>query len=138
MNSASLHRALYTRLSNATGVGSVVTAIYGRKAPQPAEPEDSSAFPYITLGPHTMRPFDTDDDDGQSVLANVHIWDRYSSELARGALTDAVYDALHKYDLPVTGANLLDCLFTTSNSFDDPDGKTVHTIMQFRVTYTEI
>ena len=137
MNSANLHRALYTRLTGATGLSGVITGVYAH-VPQPDNAGDVAAFPYITLGPHTRSPFDTDDDDGQSVRVNVHLWDRYSSELTRSAVRDAIYDALHKYDLAVTGADLLDCLFVNETGFPDPDGKTFHTVMGFRVTYTGI
>lgn len=137
MNSAGLHQALYSRLANVTAVSSKVIGIYS-EVPQAAQSEDDAAFPFITLGPHVFRPFDTDDDDGQQVAVQVHIWDRYTSELTRGALRDAVYDALHKFDLSISGANTVDCLFETANGFDDPDGKTHHIVMQFRVTYDSI
>lgn len=137
MNSANLHRALYTRLTGATGLSGVINGVYAHVA-QPDDAGVAADFPYITLGPHSRLPFDTDNDDGQQVSVNVHLWDRYSSELSRSALRDAIYDALHKYDLPITSADLLDCLFTNETGSPDPDGETYHTTMTFRVTYTGI
>lgn len=137
MNSVALHQAIYTRLAGFTALTSQVVGVYS-KVPQPDQAEDDAAFPFVTIGPHTRRPFDTDDDDGQQVTAAIHVWDRFTSELSRAAVRDAVYDALHKYDLPISGADTLDCLFINEGGFEDPDGKTFHSILQFRVTYTGI
>lgn len=137
MNSTNLHQAIYTRLAGYTALTSKVVGIYSQ-VPQPDDAQLDSAFPYVTLGPYFHTPFDTDDDDGQRVAAQIHIWDRSTTELTRAAIQDAIYDALHKFDLVISGANTIDCLFESAVKMYDPDGKTSHSVLTFRITYNGI
>lgn len=133
MNTVELQQALFTRLT--AEVGGSVVGIY-TDPPQATESEDDSAFPYITIGPFNGAPDDTKDDDGFQILADIHIWARSNSALTWRAIGDAVYDALQKFDaLSVTGANVIDCRFDSSTNFDDPDGRTKHYVLTFRVHY---
>lgn len=136
MNIQQLQKALYDRLSGVSAVSSAVVGIY-TKAPQNAESEDDTAFPYITLGPFIAGAYDTKDDNGGNVLCDVHIWSRSQSSLFWRGIGDAVYDALQKYDaLSVTGANVIDCRFDDAIDYADPtDGRTWHYVLTFRVTY---
>lgn len=135
MKTAALQQALYDRLSGFTALTDLVEAIYTR-VPQASESEDDSVYPFVTIGPFNVTPFDTKIDNGGTVVVQVHIWSRGNSDLAWRAIEEQVYNALHKYtDLAVTGANLIDCLFESSTDTDDPDGLTTHVIMSFRVTY---
>ncbi len=132
MNLAEVQQALHARLT--AQVGAQVTGVYTR-APDPQDAAKSSGYPYITLGPLVAGPNDTKTNTGGTVAAQVHIWARTRSALSWRRLHDETYEALHRYDLPVTGANVIDCLFENSNDLPDPDGKTTHVVMQFRVTY---
>jgi hypothetical protein len=139
MNSAALQTAIVTRLGAYAAFSSKVQAIYSESGvPQGADASDDSAFPYAVVGPFFQSPWDTDDTDGQSVRAQVHIYSRGKSDLVWRAICDAAYDALHKHDLVISGANTVDCLFIQQTSFSDPDGKTQRAVMEFRVTYDSI
>jgi len=130
-----LRQALYSRVD--AQVGASVVAVYA-KVPQAAQSEDNSAFPYITIGAFTASPFDTDDESGVTVLADVSVWSRDTSVLATSDIVSAVYAALHKHDLSITGANTVDCLFNSMNELDDPDGLTTQDVLTFRITYDAI
>lgn len=133
MNLKELQQGLYTRLN--TQVGSSFTGIY-TDVPQAEDSEADSAFPFITIGPFAASNDDTKDDNGAEVLAQVHIWSRSTSALVWRGLHDAVYDALQDYrSLSVTGANIVNVLFEDSDDIADPDGKTTHIVMRFRITY---
>ena len=135
MKVAAVQQAIYDRLSTYSPVSDAVTGIY-TDVPQAAESEDSSVFPYITIGPVAVTPDDTKSDDGAQTLVDVHIWIRSTSALTWRAIADDIYDALQKYDaLAVAGVNVIDCRFDSSAEFDDPDGKTRHQVSTFRVTY---
>lgn len=128
-----LQKAIYARL--ASQVSGSFVGIY-TDVPQPDDSELDSAFPYLTIGPVAVSNIDTKSDDGISALAQVHVWHRTNSTLAVRALYNGVYAALQDYRaLAVTGANVVNCLFEGADEFDDPDGKTKHGVMRFRVDY---
>lgn len=134
MKTEALQQAIYDRLNGVTEITDAVTGIY-TKVPQAAQSEDGSAFPFVTIGPFTPTPWNTDDTKGVTVLADVGVWSRSNSDLARRSISDDVYDALDRYQLSITGANTVDCLFENMVELDDPDGVTTHSILTFRITY---
>lgn len=139
MNLANLQQSVFTRLSNFTALTSQLAGqgVYARK-PQDVNAESTTPFPYVTFSFPSGLPFDTDSKDGAEVILQVHVWSRSQSMLVHQAIMDSIYDALHKFQLVISGANTVDCLFTTSQFMDDPDGVTTHGIMEFRVTYDGI
>lgn len=135
MRTPELQQAIYDRLTGYFPLMSKIVGVYTR-VPQATEPEDDSAFPYVTIGPFNVSPFDTKLDNGAEVVAQVHIWSRGNSDLAWREIEQAIYNALHKYrPLAVASANVIDCLFESSTDTDDPDGLTTHVVMSFRITY---
>lgn len=141
MNLGPVYQSMFNRLSGfadltsrlANGAGSVYTRV-----PQPDRPGDSSLFPYVVIESTNIQPWDTDDEDGVQALMSVHVYSRSQSVLEISNIGTAVYDALHKYQLVITGANTVDCLFDNSTQFEDPDTKTVHRVIDFLVTYDGI
>lgn len=132
MNLAELQQAVWTRLDDQ--VGGSYAGIW-HDAPQADEPEDESVFPYLTLGPYMASEYDDKEQTGGNVLFQVHIWMRIHDNLARAGLHDAIHDALHRYGITITGTDYTNLIFEDSEDFADPDGKTRHIVMRFRVTY---
>lgn len=132
MNIAELQQALWTRLNSQLS-GSFV-GIY-HDVPQADESEDDAAYPFLTLGPYFATPFDDKGQQGGDVLFQAHIWTRTHDNLARAALRDGVYDALHRYGITITGTDYTNLIFESSDDLADSDGKTRHIVMRFRVTY---
>lgn len=139
MNLAGLQQAVFTRLSNYTALTSLLSGqgIYARK-PQDDASESTTPFPYVTFDFPSVLPWDTDNINGAEAVLRVHVWSRSQSALVGQAIMDAAYDALHKFQITISGANTMDCLFLRSQSMDDPDGVTTHGILDFRITYDGI
>lgn len=143
MNTQQLLSAIVARLSAVsavtTGLGTVpggyqTHAIY-TDVPQDAQSEDAARFPYISVSLATGSPNDTKDDNGGEVLVDVHLWTRGKSTSERMAKADAIYDALQLHSLSVSGANVIECRFDSSQDLKDPDGLTAHVVLTWRVLY---
>lgn len=139
MNEANLLQAVFTRATNFTALTSKLgnNGVLSR-VPQPDEPEDDADFPYVVITIVDVRPWDTDDNDGGRAIVQLSVFYRGGSPKALAAIADEVYNAFHKYQLSIPGANTVDCLFRNRVTFDDPDGKTMQTAMDFVVTYDSI
>lgn len=132
MKSSGILQAFYTRLSAQLSGVSVYTTV-----PQNVASEVETPFPFVHIGDIDTRPFDTDDTTGEIAVVQVHIYSRSKSQYERLGLAADVKAALNRYDLPVTGANVIDCLFDHYTEMNDPDGVTSHGILFFRVTYQD-
>lgn len=139
MNSAALQQAVYDRLDGFAALTTLLgTAGIRTRVTQPAEPEDTAPFPYVTFELPSITPFDTKTDNGGRAIIRCHVWSRSQSELTRRAVEDQLYAALHLYDLPISGVSTMICRFDTKTEFDDPDGVTNHGIVDFVCVYDEI
>lgn len=121
MNSWALQQAIYTRLSDQLSV-----EVYDHV------PQDA-AYPYVTIGEGTESEWDTDDSLGIDATINIHVWSRYRGRKEVKQLQDQIYAALHRYDLPVSGADTVLVNFEFADSFVDPDGLTRHGVQRFRI-----
>jgi len=137
MNSVALQQAIYTRLAGFTALTSKVSGIYS-DVPSPDDAADNSAFPYVMFNFPSIQPMDTKDSDGGNAVVHIHTFARGGSDLPRRAIEDAIYDALHKHDLAISGANTIAVRFETKTEMDDPDGVTKHSVQTFRITYDDI
>jgi hypothetical protein len=138
--------AIVARLGAVTAItdalGSVPSAyqthaIY-TNAPQSDDSEDAAAFPYITVTGVNVAAYDTKTDTGAEQVIDVHIWYRGHTLAVPLGIADDVHSALHRHDLAVTGANVINCLFDGGNEMMDPDGITMHVVRSFRVTYFDL
>lgn len=127
-----LQQSIYDRLSSeVSGMRGIYTNV-----PQDPESEDDAAFPYIAINPINTTPTDTKDDNGIVALIDVNVFTRSNSAKSDRALLTPIYDALQKYsDLPVTGANVIDCRYDGGTDFMESDGKTKQYSLTFRVVY---
>lgn len=120
-----LQQAVFTRLSDALTVD-----VYDH-APQDV------AFPYVTIGEDTAIPFDTDNSIGAESTITIHVWSRYRGRKECKQIQREIYNALHRYELPVTGAHLVTVEFETGRTFLDADGLTTHGVQTFRIITEE-
>lgn len=139
MNGAALHQAVYTRLAGFTALTSQLSGqgVYSR-VPQPDDAGDASLFPYVTFQISGLDQWDTQTSDGITATLQVDVWSRSQSDLQFKAILDSVYDCLHRFDLVISGASTINCLFQGGGEIDDPDGVTVHGFATFAITYDEI
>lgn len=127
-----LQSAIYTRLNDQLSVP-VYDAV-----PQAVDAGDNSAFPYVTIGDDSSSEFDTDTSVGFDTDCTIHVWSRYRGRREVKEIQKAIYDALHLYDLPVSGYHTVMVLFETADSFMDADGITRHGVMVFRIVTEDI
>lgn len=130
MNTAAMQTAIYSRLTSYSPVSSLVTGVYDARAPQ------SAVMPYICIDTIATQRDETKTDTGGTALITLHLWDESLSQLALRQIEQRVYECLHRFDtLSVSGCEIIDCLFEQGQNIGDPDGRTSHVIMTFRVRY---
>ena len=107
-------------------------AVYDQ-APQVDQSEGTTAFPYVVIGEDTAGEFDADDFAGQETTITLHVWSRYRGKKEVKQILDALYSALHNAALTVTGHIAVYCYFEYSESFQDPDGVSMHGVARYRI-----
>lgn len=133
--------AVYARLNGFAALTDQVISV-GYQRSQDAEPEDETQFPYVVIDDVVQRPWDTKTANGGNQLVQVTVFARdkefKSAITVANEVAQSVYDALHKYDLKVSGVTVVNCLFEeTPGNIADPDGVTRFKPMTFRIIYDE-
>ncbi|HVY13512.1 MAG TPA: DUF3168 domain-containing protein [Alphaproteobacteria bacterium] len=90
-------------------------------------------FPYITLGDVVLRDFDVKDRTGFEQTLLLHAWSRYRGRKEVKSIMQAVYDALHRASLSVSGADAVSIQFLNAAVSAQNDGLTLHGVMRFRL-----
>ena len=142
MKAAALQQAIYTRL-NDSSVTSLLSSAYSPlvpifsigSVPQSADSESDTAFPYITFSTPAITPFDDKDKVGGSAIVQIDVWARTLSDLAVNQIGDAVDARLRRQPLSISGATHITTELITSELLGDPDGKTKHFVVQYRVLW---
>lgn len=127
-----IQKMIYQKLLTA-GTGATIS---DSPPPQP-EGQPNSAFPYIVFGLDAGRSWDTDDELGKDVDIYFHLWSRYKGTLEMRRMMDHIYSAFHRGNLSINGLHVVDCLFSYSSQYLDPDGRTRHGICRYRLTVQE-
>lgn len=92
--------------------------------------------PYVVIYELPMDADDTDNTAGYSVAVNVHTWVQERTTAQTGAIMEAIYNALQRYDsLALTGYTVSGIDFEFSTILRDPDGVTKHGVQRFRVNF---
>lgn len=90
-------------------------------------------FPYVTIGEFIGGESDTLNEQGQDLEITVHVWSRQPGMQECGELMTAAKDALDRARLPVSGFQWVDTIWNYAQTLRDPDGKTRHGVLRFRV-----
>lgn len=135
MRTAELQQAVYDRLTGDANLMAAITGVY-TTAPQSSEPEEDTAFPYVTINLVGVRNDDDKDENAISADVDIHLWARSQSALAWRDIADMIYDRMHRCDLSVTGANVIECDFQSRIDMQDPHSlRTWHVVQTFTVLY---
>lgn len=142
MKAAALQQAIFNRL-NHSSVTSLLSTAYSPlvpifsigSVPQSADSELDTAFPYLTFAAVGISPFDDKDKVGGSAIVQIDVWARTLSDLAVNAIGDAIDARIRRQDLTITGATHITTELSSSQFLDDPDGKTKHMVIQYRVLW---
>ncbi len=135
MNADALQRALYLKLTGDIDIAAAVVGVYA-DVQQPAQPEDDTGFPYITIGRDNFTPWDTKTDFGAEALCQIDVWSRSNNLVEVKEIGELIWFALHHRSLTIENSNHVMTVQQGANYVSDPDGHTKHGILSFRITYT--
>jgi hypothetical protein len=137
MSLTQIQGAIYSKLTASSAVMALVTGVYD-DVPQAAKSEDDGAFPFIVIGDDDYLSWDTDTEVGWQCDFRVHIWSRYRGKKELLDIANAVHNALNRTATSTTGYHVLDINHVSTDSFVEPDGKTRHGILQFKMYFEVI
>lgn len=123
---AAIQTALFARLNGASLGATVVDYM-----PQVADGGSDVGFPYVVMGRIIFTESDTQTRNGGAFVARIHTHTRDGSMVGCKAIQDAIFAALHRSELTVTGANNFSLLRTDTDTQHMGDEK-VHGICEFR------
>lgn len=130
MKSLEIQGAIYQRLIGYAPLTALVTAIYDDV------PEDK-VYPYVVIGDDTAVPFDTDTSLGTEATITLHVWSRYPGMSETKRIQGAIYDALARQQVSVSGAVTLDLMPDYQEAMRDPDQETRHGVIRFRLLLSD-
>ena len=96
-----------------------------------------TAFPYVTIGESLVRDWSTGSDEGNEHIVTVHAWSRAKGRKEVQSIVQAVRDALHDRQIPLSGHTLINLRQELSDARRERDGETYHGIVRYRAV-TEV
>lgn len=129
-----LQVAIFDKLKNSVQLGALIKGIYDNPR-QIKKPESNDEFPFITIGNDTVRPWDTDTELGTDADVTIHVWSRANHRLECKQIQDAIYNALHRQEISITGRNFVGCDMVNQDAQRDEDGLTIHGIQTFKLIF---
>lgn len=130
-----IQNAIYNTLTLAAISG--VKGIYDNPT-QVVDPDNNARFPFITISEMTDAEFDDDTYTGFDTALVIHVWSRASHTIETKTIQTAIYQALHRQNLSISGASMITLEHQSSSTIRDPDGVTIHGISQFRLITTNL
>lgn len=95
-------------------------------------------YPYIVIGEDTLIDYNTNEKSGFEATLTVHSWSDYPGRKEVKEIQGAIYNALNRQELTVTGYNFVECYQEFSETFLENDGITRHGVQRFKVFYIEV
>jgi hypothetical protein len=92
-----------------------------------------AAFPYAVFGPIHVAPYDAKTETGFEQIVTLDIYSRYRGGKEAKDILQAVYDALHRAALGVSGEVFISCEFHSADLALESDGLTYHAAVRFSV-----
>jgi hypothetical protein len=127
-----IQAAVYGALTGSSALMALVRGVYDAQ-PRPLTGSDALQFPYVTIGEDTHADWSTDTESGDDATITVHTWSRYNGRKEEKTIQAAIYAALHRAALAVSGYALVSCDWISSTSMIDADGETRHGVQTFRI-----
>lgn len=121
-------QAIFTALDGQVGA-TVYDYVPDLPSGQPA-----ANFPYVVIGNDTFVAWDTDDQLGAEVTITLHVWSRQKTMLEAKTIAGAIYAKLHRATFLIAGYRTIDCLCEFSEFLNDPDNRTRHGVLRYRLT----
>lgn len=105
----------------------------GLDRPVHDEVPEGAEFPYVTIGQDQAADYSTKDKDGLDLTVMIHVWSRARGSKEAQGLMGAIHGILHNADIEVEGFDSVLSRFEFSDLIRDPDGRTRHGVMRFRL-----
>ena len=106
-------------------------------APVFDDPSKKQSYPYVVVGDDSAIAFDTDTSIGRDIISTIHVWDDYNGYARIKGIIDDIDIAMNRVLFSVPNNHLIDCEFDSSDVFFEPDGKTRHGVITFRILLDE-
>ena len=122
-------QAVYAALSGTPALQALIGAparLYDHAPP-------GLTFPYVTFGALHVAPYDTKTETGFEQTVTLDIWSRYRGQREAQDILQAIYTALHRATLTISGATFLLCEFHSADLTPLDDGITTHAAVRFTV-----
>jgi hypothetical protein len=100
--------------------------------------DDSSAFPYVTIGEDALTSSDTDTELMQRASITIHTWTRERGRRQCKLIQGEIYNSLNRANLTAAGYKFITITGEDSISFYDPDGFTRHGVQTFNLLIEEV
>lgn len=135
---APLQAAIFDRLNNYAPLTALLATHGGFPAifdevPQGLKLSESASFPYVVMHDFQYDENDTDLDTGFSGVIVLHTWSNVLGFKEVYAVMAEVYNALHRYDLTVSGYGLSSIHQEFADTAREPDGVLRQGVQRFRV-----
>ena len=91
----------------------------------------TKTFPYISIGPDQSIFDDLDCEKGFEIFIQIDAWSRAVGYPEVKRIADAVFNSLHRYDLPLVDNALVSFEHRQLRTLREPDGLTSHAVIEF-------
>jgi hypothetical protein len=135
--SLAVQTAVFQRLNTYGPLIALVKGVYDN-VPQPDDSGAAADFPYVTIGDDSIVEWCDDTRSGADILVNIHTWSRSRGRKETKTIQGHIFNALHRYDITVSGYHCLGIDFENDQSFLDVDGFTRHGVSVFRIIIDEV
>jgi hypothetical protein len=93
----------------------------------------NQSYPYVSIGEFIAGHADTLTDEAADLEITIHVWSRQPGMQECSELMEAAKAALHRVPLAIADAQWVDTIWNYAQTLRDPDGKTRHGILRFRI-----
>lgn len=129
-----VQQAIYDHLNDDATLMALIQGVYDMVP-------DDAVFPFITIGNMTSIDGSTKGIDGQEITLVIHAWSQGESRLEIKQIMAAVINSLHNTALVPSGSpqvhNIVNTRYEYTDLFKDPDGRTHHGVIRFRIVTDE-
>lgn len=122
--------AIYTALTTHTGLTNLLAdagnSVFDHVPKQ-------TKFPYIVIGDHRAKPFETQQNAGMDIEITLHSWSQYQGQKEIKEITSEIYTVLHDTDFLIPNHILVMNRLLSTETKLEKDGVTYHSIQIFRI-----
>jgi hypothetical protein len=122
-----IQKAVVARLKAHSGVAALIAGRVYDRAPE------GVAFPYVSIGPAFVTPFDAQAMRGTEVVLQLDVWSRKPGAVECRQIMAAINAALHWHDLALDAGKAVLCRASSRRNMPDPDGVTTHGVVELSI-----